>query len=58
MLQVQPQANPVFEWICKAFKCSPSSVLHMKAENPGDKVPREYFFIGDNRFAMIIIAVP
>ncbi len=58
MLQVHPQANPVFEWICKSFKCSPSSVLHMKAENPGDKVPREYFFIGDNRFAMIIIDVP
>uniref|UniRef100_A0A671KK22 PH domain-containing protein n=1 Tax=Sinocyclocheilus anshuiensis TaxID=1608454 RepID=A0A671KK22_9TELE len=48
MLQVHPQTNPVFEWICKAFKCSPSSVLFMKAENPGDKVPREFFFIGDN----------
>ncbi|XP_058649012.1 pleckstrin homology domain-containing family S member 1 [Onychostoma macrolepis] len=47
MLQVHPQANPVFEWICKAFKCSPTSVLFMKAENPGDKVPRDFFFIGD-----------
>ncbi|XP_016427682.1 GRB2-associated-binding protein 3-like [Sinocyclocheilus rhinocerous] len=48
MLQVHPQTNPVFEWICKAFKCSPSSVLFMKAENPGDKVPREFFFIGNS----------
>ncbi|XP_043110157.1 pleckstrin homology domain-containing family S member 1 [Puntigrus tetrazona] len=48
MLQVHPQANPVFEWICKAFKCSPTSVLYMKAANPGDKVPREFFFIGES----------
>ncbi|XP_042591654.1 pleckstrin homology domain-containing family S member 1 isoform X2 [Cyprinus carpio] len=48
VLQVLPQANPVFEWICNAFKCSPSSVLFMKAEDPGDKVPREFFFIGDS----------
>lgn len=58
MLELQPKTNPVFEWVCKAFKCLPSSVLLMKAENPGEKVPREFFFIGDSRFAMITIAAP
>ncbi|XP_059387600.1 pleckstrin homology domain-containing family S member 1 [Carassius carassius] len=49
MLQVHPQENPALDWICKAFKCSPDTVLSMEAENPGDKVPREFFFIGDSR---------
>ncbi|XP_016367447.1 pleckstrin homology domain-containing family S member 1-like [Sinocyclocheilus rhinocerous] len=47
MLQVNPEASPVFEWICKTFKCSPYSVLFMKTENPGAKVQRDFFFIGD-----------
>ncbi|XP_018968986.2 pleckstrin homology domain-containing family S member 1-like [Cyprinus carpio] len=47
MLQVNPEANPDFEWICKTFKCSPDTVLLMKTENPGAKVQREFFFIGD-----------
>uniref|UniRef100_A0A8C1UIT0 Pleckstrin homology domain containing, family S member 1 n=1 Tax=Cyprinus carpio TaxID=7962 RepID=A0A8C1UIT0_CYPCA len=57
MLQVNPEANPDFEWICKTFKCSPDTVLLMKTENPGAKVQREFFFIGDTRFAMITISV-
>ncbi|XP_026133428.1 pleckstrin homology domain-containing family S member 1 isoform X2 [Carassius auratus] len=48
MLQVHPEDNPALDWICKAFKCSPDTVLSMKAENPGDSVPREFFFIGDS----------
>nr|XP_055031983.1 pleckstrin homology domain-containing family S member 1-like isoform X3 [Misgurnus anguillicaudatus] len=42
-----PKEHPFTEWICKAFKCNPSYVLFMKAENPKDKVQREYFFIGE-----------
>ncbi|XP_065118742.2 pleckstrin homology domain-containing family S member 1 isoform X2 [Paramisgurnus dabryanus] len=42
-----PKEHSFIEWICKAFKCTPSSVLFMKAENPKDKVQREYFFIGE-----------
>nr|XP_055031988.1 pleckstrin homology domain-containing family S member 1-like isoform X2 [Misgurnus anguillicaudatus] len=42
-----PKNDPFIEWICKAFKCTPSSVLFMKAENPKNKVQREYFFIGE-----------
>ncbi|KAK2876328.1 hypothetical protein Q8A67_020424 [Cirrhinus molitorella] len=48
MVQKHPKGNPVFEWIGKSFKCNQSSVFLMKAENPGDKVAREFFFIGDN----------
>lgn len=30
----------------------------MEAEDPKEKVQREYLFIGDTRFAMTIIALP
>ncbi|XP_073683996.1 pleckstrin homology domain-containing family S member 1-like [Garra rufa] len=48
VVQKDPKEYPVFEWICKTFKCSQSSVLFMKTENPRDKVPRDFFFIGDS----------
>ncbi|XP_056325585.1 pleckstrin homology domain-containing family S member 1 [Danio aesculapii] len=48
LLYVGPESHSAFEWISKTFKCSSSSVLFMKAENPTDKVQREYFFIGDS----------
>ncbi|XP_048027595.1 pleckstrin homology domain-containing family S member 1 [Megalobrama amblycephala] len=47
LLYVHPESHSVFEWICKTFKCSSSSVFFMKTENPANKVQREYFFIGD-----------
>lgn len=48
LLYVGPESHSAFEWISKTFKCSSSSVLFMKTENPTDKVQREYFFIGDS----------
>ncbi|XP_067286483.1 pleckstrin homology domain-containing family S member 1 isoform X1 [Pseudorasbora parva] len=47
LLYIRPESHSAFEWICKNFRCSASSVLFMKAEDPTEKVQREYFFIGD-----------
>ncbi|XP_077056757.1 pleckstrin homology domain-containing family S member 1 isoform X2 [Siphateles boraxobius] len=47
LLYMRPESHSAFEWICKNFRCSSSSVLFMKAEDPKEKVQREYLFIGD-----------
>ncbi|XP_039520945.1 pleckstrin homology domain-containing family S member 1 [Pimephales promelas] len=46
-LYMRPESHSTFEWICKNFGCSSSSVLFMKAEDPKEKAQREYIFIGD-----------
>jgi len=57
-LYMRPESHSTFEWICKNFGCSSSSVLFMKAEDPKEKAQREYIFIGDTRFAVTIIVLP
>ncbi|XDV44329.1 hypothetical protein PO909_012629 [Leuciscus waleckii] len=47
LLYMRPESHSAFEWICKNFRCSSSSVLFMKVEDPKEKVQREYLFIGD-----------
>lgn len=48
LLSACPTTHPAHDWICKSFKCSPCSVLFMKAGNPKEKIHREYFLIGEN----------
>uniref|UniRef100_A0A672KTX2 PH domain-containing protein n=1 Tax=Sinocyclocheilus grahami TaxID=75366 RepID=A0A672KTX2_SINGR len=57
LLRIGPEAHQKWDWIQKNFKCSPSSVLFLKVEDDTPKHSRDYFLIGENRFATIIYTI-
>lgn len=48
-----PEKHQMWDTIQKMFKCPSASVLLLRVEDFIPKCPRDYFLIGENRFAMI-----
>jgi len=51
------ETHPMRDWIQKHFKCPLSSVLFLRVEDDTHTHSRDYFLIGENRFATIILTI-